>query len=195
MSKTLKQTLKLHTYFTTPITILNWWVTLACFSIVFLSIHIIKENDRKHLPSLQAKLAKTQKERDTVLEAASKSKYQTHKHLGNVVGIMPKNKFFKESQLSFSHEMKALSKTQLQDTWLTSLTFNRKRNMMELKGLSITPKYIQGLTSFLQTSSAFDDYDTDDLVPITDSGKRRSRSGSDKSGSIRKYEFTIKNHK
>lgn len=189
MHKTLKQNLNLNSYFVKPITLINIWVTVGCFALTFLVSHMMKKNDRQHMPALRAKLENAKTEKKEVLEQASQSKYQDHKKLGKLVGIIPKNEFFKESQLSFFGELHALSKEKIQDTWLTKIVLNRKTDSMELKGYSITPKYIQDLTSLLERSSAFDDYDTDDLVSMTDSTQKRSRN---KNGHIRKYAFVIR---
>jgi hypothetical protein len=195
MSKTIKQTLKLQPYFKTPVVILNLWVTLCVFIGLFIGAEMMRKSHQKELPDLEKKITALQQEREKMLKDIARDKYKSDKTLGPLIGIMPTNIFFNESSRDFSNELRTLSKIKLKDTWLTSITFNRKKNFIDLTGFSIDPKNVNHFNDFLKTSSVFKNYHLDDTVSVTDANtlnnNRRKRGNG--SSEIRKYKFSIKN--
>lgn len=196
MFKTDKQALNLEPYFVTPIPFLTLWVTLSCFLILILGVEIIKEKNKDVIPELEEALSKITKDKRELFEEMTKhKKYQSHEELGNLVGIIPKNKFFQESQRSFTHELKGLSKIEIKNLWFTNIVFDRKNNMLSLKGNALNPHLVNRFLSAMKIENSFEEYNVDDFLPITDGSSAKTRKKNKNNGKAKTYEFAIKNYK
>lgn len=197
MSEICKQTLNLKKYFVNPIAFLNLWVTLSLLLTVHLSIEIIRDGYKEVIPNLEEKMKKLKAEKKEIIEDVAESKYQAHKDLGDIVGIMPENQFYNESEKGFSEEIRTLGRTVPDDLWLSSFSFSRKKNFMQLVGQSTVALNVHTFISALEDDSALDEYKVGDFVDVQDQSitNRRYRRRRSRSRGVKAYSFSIKNYK